>query len=163
PARRRAYGAAGRLSDGARHRDDLYLPGRHARRYGSHAAGAGEVRRSRGYERRRLRPLNPPRPLSPLVLSVQLRTGGGPRHVRDHQTRRLDLPVTGWYNVELTGFGSTRGAYRLLVESLGTAPEHVAAVLAPGDSVTTESIDTPGDWDEYTVTATPGQELAVIM
>jgi len=83
--------------------------------------------------------------------------------LRDHQTRRLDLPVTGWYHVEMTGFGSTRGAYRLLVESLGTAPEHVAAVLAPGDSVTTESIDTPGDWDEYTVPATPGQELAVIM
>src|SRR5207302_468735 len=41
--------------------------------------------------------------------------------LRDHQTRRLDLPVTGWYTAELTGFGSTRGAYRLLVESLGTA------------------------------------------
>ncbi len=63
----------------------------------------------------------------------------------------------------MTGFGSTRGAYRLLVESLGAAPEHAAAALAPGDSVTTESIDTPGDWDEYTVTATPGQDLTVFM
>ena len=82
--------------------------------------------------------------------------------LRDHQTGRLDLPVTGWYHVEMSGYGSTRGAYRLLVEPLSALPEQVAAALAPGDSVTSESIDTPGDWDEYTVTATPGQELAVI-
>jgi hypothetical protein len=82
--------------------------------------------------------------------------------LREHQTRRLDLRVTGWYHVEMTGFGPTRGAYRLLVEPLGTAPEHVAAALVPGESVTTEAIDTPGDWDEFTVTATPGQDLNVI-
>jgi hypothetical protein len=82
--------------------------------------------------------------------------------LRDHQTMRLDLPVTGWYHVEMTGFGPTRGAYRLLVESLSASPEHVPAALVVGDSVTTESIDTPGDWDEFTVTATPGQDLNVI-
>ncbi len=82
--------------------------------------------------------------------------------LRDHQTRRLDLPVTGWYNIEMTGSGATQGAYRLLIEPLSTAPEHVGAALVPGDSVTTESLDTPGDWDEFTVTATPGQELNVI-
>ena len=82
--------------------------------------------------------------------------------LREHQTRRLDLRVTGWYHVEMTGFGPTRGAYRLLVESLGALPEHVPAALVVGDSVTTESIDTPGDWDEFTVTATPGQDLNVI-
>jgi hypothetical protein len=82
--------------------------------------------------------------------------------LRDHQTRRLDLPVNGWYHVEMTGLGPTRGAYSMLVEALGTLPEHVPAALVPGDSVTTESIDTPGDWDEYTVTGTPGQELEVV-
>jgi len=82
--------------------------------------------------------------------------------LREHQTQRLDLPVNGWYHVEMTGFGPTRGAYRLLVEPLGTSPEEAAAALTAGDSVTTESIDTPGDWDEFTVTATPGQELNVI-
>ena len=81
--------------------------------------------------------------------------------LRDHQTMRLDLPVTGWYHVEMTGFGSTRGEYRLLVEPLGTAPEEGAAALGLGDSVT-ESLAPPSDWDEFTVTATPGQEVNVI-
>ena len=56
-----------------------------------------------------------------------------------------------------------RGAYRLAVEPLGVAPEHVASALVLGDSVTTEAIDSPGDWDEYTVTAAPGQDLGVIV
>jgi hypothetical protein len=82
--------------------------------------------------------------------------------LRDHQTRRLDVAASGWYQVEMTGFGSTRGAYRFLVEAVGTAPESSAAALVPGDSVL-ESIDAPGDWDEFTVTATPGAELNVIL
>ncbi len=83
--------------------------------------------------------------------------------LREHQTRRLDLPVSGWYDVEITGFGPTRGAYRLLVERLGTAPETVGSALVPGDSVTSEALDPPGDWDEYTVTAAPSQELSVLL
>jgi len=86
----------------------------------------------------------------------------------DHQTLRIDLPATGWYEIDVSGAGwagvrAERGAYRLAVEPLGAAPEHVSSALVPGDSVTTEAIDTPGDWDEYTVTASPGQELNVIV
>ena len=84
----------------------------------------------------------------------------------DHQTLRVDLPATGWYEIDVSGAGwagvrAERGAYRLAVEPLGAAPEHVSSALVPGDSVTTEAIDTPGDWDEYTVTASPGQEIGV--
>ena len=85
----------------------------------------------------------------------------------DHQTLRVDLPATGWYEIDVSGAGwadelAERGPYRFAVEPLGAAPERVASGLVPGDSVTTEAIDSPGDWDEYMVTASPGQELAVI-
>ncbi len=86
----------------------------------------------------------------------------------DHQTLRVDLPATGWYEIDVSGAGwsdalSERGPYRFAVESLGAAPEHVGSALVPGDSVATEAIDSPGDWDEYTVSATPGQDLGVIV
>jgi hypothetical protein len=82
--------------------------------------------------------------------------------LRDRQTRRLDLPVTGWYHVEMTGFGATTGAYRLLIESLGSAPEHVSDALVTGDSVTSESLDTPGDWDEFTLSGAPNQDVYLL-
>jgi len=86
----------------------------------------------------------------------------------DHQTLRVDLPATGWYEVDVSGAGwsdelAERGPYRFAVEPLGAAPERVGSALVPGDSVTTEAIDSPGDWDEYTVTASPGQEVGVIV
>jgi len=88
----------------------------------------------------------------------------------DHQTLRVDLPATGWYEIDVSGAGfagagvrTERGPYRFIVEPLGTAPEHVGSALVPGDSVTTEAIDGPGDWDEYTVTASPGQDVGVIV
>jgi hypothetical protein len=82
----------------------------------------------------------------------------------DHQTRRMDLNATGWYHVTLSGPEGVgglvnRGAYRFVVQPLGVAPENAPSDLMPGDSVTTESIDTPGDWDEFTVTAAPGSEV----
>jgi hypothetical protein len=86
--------------------------------------------------------------------------------LQDHQTMRVELPVTGWYDISVSGAGgglSERGAYRLAAERLGVAPEQARAALVPGDSVTTEPIDALGDWDEYTVTATPGQDLGVIV
>jgi hypothetical protein len=85
----------------------------------------------------------------------------------DYQTTRLDLPFTGWYRIEIKGssIGGNRqetGPYRFTVESLDAGPEHVSAELVPGDSVTTESIDALGDWDQFRVTASPGDEIAVV-
>ena len=84
----------------------------------------------------------------------------------DHQTTRLDLPFTGWYRIEIKGssIGGDRdetGPYRFTVESLDAGPEHGSAELVPGDSVTTESIDALGDWDQFRITASPGDEIAV--
>jgi len=85
--------------------------------------------------------------------------------LEDLQTRRVDLLGTGWYTVIVRGGGGgfdERGAYRFTVLPFDTGPEHVSASLSAGDSVTTEPIDQPGDWDEFTLTGTPGQRLSVL-
>jgi hypothetical protein len=81
------------------------------------------------------------------------------------QSTRLDLPVTGWYNLMISGASNVigeRGPYRFAIVREDSLPEHVSASLVPGDSVGNEPIDTPGDWDQFAVTATPGQELGII-
>jgi hypothetical protein len=85
----------------------------------------------------------------------------------DHQTLRLDLPATGWYHLSVSGASSPellseRGPYRVALLKEGITPEVAGTDLVPGDSVTDEAIDHLGDWDEYTVTAPPGQELALL-
>ena len=84
----------------------------------------------------------------------------------DHQTTRLDLPFTGWYQIDILGSTAAvsrldLGPYRFAVEPLDPGPEQVGPGLVPGDSITTESIDWLGDWDQFTVTAPAGSEVAV--
>ena len=55
----------------------------------------------------------------------------------DHQTLRVDLPATGWYEIDVSGAGwadelAERGPYRFAVEPLGAAPERVGGALVPG-------------------------------
>lgn len=83
------------------------------------------------------------------------------------QTTRLDLPTTAPYTISVTGASSPeqlfeRGPYRLAVTHVPTTPEQVSTTLMPGDSVTTELIDTPGDWDQFTIADTVGEELGLI-
>ncbi len=58
--------------------------------------------------------------------------------------------------LEVTGasdFSSLdRGPYRVFVYPIDTLPELVPAAIAPGDTVTTETIQYPGDIDIFTVT-----------
>lgn len=103
-------------------------------------------------------PWGPPAPFA-LVAS-----GSAAAALTDHQTTRMDLPATGWYTLTITSGGTSpgltdRGPYRFAVVPVETAPESRSGALAIGDSVATEAIDVPGDWDQFTVTATPGQEL----
>lgn len=84
-----------------------------------------------------------------------------------YESNRIDLTRTGWYSLTISGFNSSagvweQGAYRFAITATSTAPEHVSAALVPGDSVTGEAIDYPGDWDEFTISGTPGQMLAIM-
>jgi len=83
-----------------------------------------------------------------------------------HRTNRIDLPLTGWYRVSVSGSGNPNpltapGPYRVALEPVATGPEHAGATLAAGDSVVGETIDYPGDWDEFTLMGTPGANVAV--
>ncbi len=107
----------------------------------------------------------PSGPTAPLAV-----VGSGPAAaaLADHQTTRMDISATGWYTMSVSSGSSSpaltdRGPYRIAVVSTPTAPESHGANLAIGDSVTTESIGVPGDWDEYTVTGTPGQEVYALL
>ena len=80
------------------------------------------------------------------------------------QTTRLDLPVTGQYKIRIQG-GNARvehGPYRFALTLVDTLPEHVGTAVVPGDSVTDELTDTPGDWDQFDLTGTPGEDLGLI-
>lgn len=84
-----------------------------------------------------------------------------------HETGRIDIPVDGWYRVTVGGGSSPpqlfeAGLYRFALTLRSTAPESAAALLIPGDSVTNESIDLQDDWDEFTLTGTPGQLLTIV-
>jgi len=83
------------------------------------------------------------------------------------QTTRLDLPATGRYTIRVSGGSSPtqrieHGPYRFALTAVDTMPEHVGTALVPGDSVTDELIDTRGDWDQFTLTGTPGEELGFV-
>jgi hypothetical protein len=99
----------------------------------------------------------------PLALVSAPLSGGT---LGSYQTGRLDLPATAAYTISVTGAGSPEalseiGPYRLAVTHVPTSPEHVSSAIALGDSVTSEAIDSPGDWDEFTLTATPGADLGL--
>jgi hypothetical protein len=84
-----------------------------------------------------------------------------------HQTGRVDLPVDGLYRITVQGGSSPvqlfeKGPYRFALTRRGTAPEHVSGSLVPGDSVIGEALDVLDDWDEFTLTGTPGQLATIV-
>jgi hypothetical protein len=76
------------------------------------------------------------------------------------ETGRFILPASGSYIVSV---GGAEGPYRFTVHRLDTQPEHTAAAIAPGASVTTEQLDRPGDVDEFVLSAATGSELQVML
>lgn len=83
-----------------------------------------------------------------------------------YQTNRIDLAYTGWYQVTISGGGppprTSPESYRFTLTRRSTAPEVASPALTLGDSVTGEALDYPGDWDEYTLTGSPGQQVVVL-
>ncbi len=58
--------------------------------------------------------------------------------------------------------GMQRGPYRFLVYPIDRAPELVPAGLTPGDSVT-ETIESPGDMDEFVVSPSPTGHINLVL
>lgn len=84
----------------------------------------------------------------------------------DHGTGRFTLPATDAYTIRLYGAAlgapdSTTGRYRFEIYPVDRHPETVRATVSIGDTLTGESIDRPGDVDEFTFTGLPGEQLQV--
>lgn len=82
------------------------------------------------------------------------------------RTPRYDLTEDGEYTIEYLSWNGGRlvhehGPYRLILDTVSTAPETHGTALSPGDSVVDESLDFIGDIDAYILSGTAGEELAV--
>jgi len=85
-----------------------------------------------------------------------------------HRTGRIDLLATGIYRLTVSsGHGGTLldevGSYRFSIMNVPAGPETAAVGLAVGDSVTAERMDSPEDVDEFVLTGSPAQEVAVFL
>lgn len=83
-------------------------------------------------------------------------------------TGRFTLPSSGNYRIQILGASSGQivtesGPYTLAIKPVGSAAENVSSPLTPGDSVTTESTDTPGDVDDFTISAPAGTEVVAFV
>jgi hypothetical protein len=86
----------------------------------------------------------------------------------EHRTGRLDLPSTGVYRVGVYSgheghLLDEAGPYRFTVVNVPASPETAPVILLPGDSVTSERIDSNEDVDEFLLTGSPAQEFAVLL
>ena len=80
------------------------------------------------------------------------------------QSARVDIFVTGWYTVFVNMSNVLENStYQFALMNILATPEIASASLTAGDSVTSETIGTPGDWDEFIVTGTPGQKVSFII
>jgi murein DD-endopeptidase MepM/ murein hydrolase activator NlpD len=80
-------------------------------------------------------------------------------------TGRFALPRTTSYTVRVMGGQSAYdwGPYRVMAHLVDRAPEARAQTLVLNDTIDGESIEPPGDIDEFTFAGTEGQEVAVFL
>lgn len=80
-------------------------------------------------------------------------------------TGPITIPVAGPYMVRVSGGApfnlADTATYRFKLYPIDPRPERVSATIVPGDTVSGESIDVPGDIDEYPVPGAPGDEFDV--
>jgi murein DD-endopeptidase MepM/ murein hydrolase activator NlpD len=78
-------------------------------------------------------------------------------------TGRFTLPRTTTYTVRVMGGQSASdwGPYRLMGYLVNRAPEDVDESVAVGDTIAGESIEPPGDIDEFTFSGTTGEVIEV--
>lgn len=75
----------------------------------------------------------------------------------------LSWPVPTGLTLTVESLSGLTAPYRLRIFELNTAPESAAAAIAIGDTVGTESLDHPGDIDEFTFSAVAGDLLRVAL
>ena len=79
-----------------------------------------------------------------------------------HATGRFHIAQAGTYTLRLSGTEPSRvadtGSYRFYLYAIDRRPEHVPAAITPGDTVTGERLELPGDVDEFTFSGVPGEE-----
>jgi len=73
--------------------------------------------------------------------------GTGRRHVRGARAGTAPSQI------------ADTGAYRLFLYPIDRRPEHVSATITPGDTISGEQIDRPGDIDEFTFSGVAGEEF----
>jgi hypothetical protein len=78
-------------------------------------------------------------------------------------TGRMTLPAGGTYHLFVDGSATTETPYTLEVRTVGSATETVSGSLSPGDSVSAETINHPGDVDDFVVNAAPGTEVSAFV
>ena len=83
---------------------------------------------------------------------------GGTPNLRATRSRLLGANETGIMRVRVNG-GTYRGSYRFAIGRLQRAPES-ASSLVPIDVIVRESLDPPGDIDDYSFNCVEGQQLA---
>jgi hypothetical protein len=80
-------------------------------------------------------------------------------------SQRFQMPASGSVLLRLRAypFGGTAGTgtYAVSTVAVNPAPEHVSAATTIGDTVSGESIDYPGDLDQFTFNGTAGQKIVV--
>ena len=72
---------------------------------------------------------------------------------------RMTLPASGTYRLKLSGSPNGAAPYTLEVRTVGSDTETASASLSPGDSVSVETINQPGDVDDFVLNAAPGSEV----
>jgi hypothetical protein len=82
-----------------------------------------------------------------------------------HATGRFTVVQAGTMTLRVSGLSDLHmadtGAYRFYVYAVNPLPEHVTSIITPGDSIS-ESIDLPGDIDEFSFTASAGAEFNLL-
>lgn len=103
--------------------------------------------------------LLPESPLHPV--SVAVGSTATPAYAR-----RMTLNETGPHRVRVGGeFTNSLGTgpYTVGIYTVSDAPEHVAATMQIGQTLTGERIDHPGDLDEFSLAGQAGREVALFL
>jgi len=84
-----------------------------------------------------------------------------------HASGRFRLPQASAYTVRVQGNApwllADTGSFRFFLYPIDRRPEHIPSAIAPGDTIAGETIDLPGDVDEFTFSGVAGEEINVFL